>query len=258
MSAALGALASNMLRLYSAREEGDYTFTCRGTTVRAHSFVLATSTDYFKRAMATAVGESARLGMEVRDCEPATLEAVVAFTYGLEVPDEFPDLQGLLELADRFLLEELKEEAARRIAQHIDARNYRSVCQLAELHQATALAASCAKFVLTKLEEEVDWEALQQLPLVLLAVAEETRQAIKREKMRLEAQGSMQNRGGVKGKLVYGKFIKASVTVGTRVAWEAWNGTVVETSEDFAVVDWDRPRGGPIRKDEFYYDLKLL
>lgn len=258
MSAAQGALASNMLRLYSAREEGDYTFTCRGTTVRAHSFVLATSTDYFKRAMATAVGESARLGMEVRDCEPATLEAVVAFTYGLEVPDEFPDLQGLLELADRFLLEELKEEAVRRIAQHIDARNYRSVCQLAELHQVKALAASCAKFVLTKLEEEVDWEALQQLPLVLLAVAEETKQAIKREKMRLEAQGSMQNRGGVKMKLVYGKFIKANVTVGTRVAWEAWNGTVVETSEDFAVVDWDRPRGGPIRKDEFYYDLKLL
>ena len=135
------------------------------------------------------------------------------------------------------------------------------MCQLAELHQATALAASCAKFVLTKLEEEVDWEALQQLPLVVLAVAEETRQAIKgvkREKMRLEAQGSMQNRGGVKGKLVYGKFIKASVTVGTRVAWEAWNGAVVETSEDFAVVDWDRPHGGPIREDEFYHNLKLL
>jgi len=267
MSAALGALASNMLRLYSAREEGDYTFTCRGTTIRAHSFVLATSTDYFKRAMATAVGESARLGMEVRDCEPATLEAVVAFTYGLEVPDEFPDLQGLLELADRFLLEELKEEAARRIAQHIDAQNYRSVCQLAELHKATALAASCAKFVLTKLEEEVDWEALQQLPLVLLAVAEETRQAIKgvkREKMRLEAQGSMQGWGGAEEQedlqeemenLEYGEFIKASVTVGTRVGRK---GTVVETSEDFAVVDWDRPHGGPIREDEFYHNLKLL
>ena len=42
MSAAQGALASNMLRLYSAREEGDYTLTCRGTTIRAHSFVLAT------------------------------------------------------------------------------------------------------------------------------------------------------------------------------------------------------------------------
>ena len=75
--------------------------------------------------MATEVGEGGRLGMEVGDCEPATLEAVVAFMYGVEVPEEFPDLQGLLGLADRFLLEELKEEAARRIAQHIDAQNFR-------------------------------------------------------------------------------------------------------------------------------------
>ena len=37
----------------------------------------------------------------------------------------FHDLQGLLELGDRFLLEELKEEAGRRIAQHIDAQNFR-------------------------------------------------------------------------------------------------------------------------------------
>jgi len=181
MSAALGALASNMLRLYSAREEGDYTFTCRGTTIRAHSFVLATSTDYFKRAMATAVGESARLGMEVRDCEPATLEAVVAFTYGLEVPDEFPDLQGLLELADRFLLEELKEEAARRIAQHIDAQNFRAICEMADLHKAKALAVACAKFMLTK--EQADCEWLQQLPVVVIAVAEEINLARKEIKL---------------------------------------------------------------------------
>ena len=31
------------------------------------------------------------------------------------------------------------------------------MCQLAELHKATALAASRAKFVLTKLEEEANY-----------------------------------------------------------------------------------------------------
>ena len=75
--------------------------------------------------MATEVGEGGRLGMEVWECEIATLEIVVAFMYGVEVPEDFADLQGLLELGDRFLLEELKEEAGRRIAQHIDAQNFR-------------------------------------------------------------------------------------------------------------------------------------
>jgi len=233
MSAASSAL-STLHRLHDAREEGDYTLSCRGTTLRAHSYILAASTVYFERALATEVGEGGRLGMEVGDCEPATLAAAVAFMYGVEVPAGFPDLQGLLGLADRLLLEELKEEAGCRIAQHIDAVNFRTVCELADVHKARALAVACARFLLAQ-EEEVDWPALQQLPLVVLAVAEETRLVrieVKMEKMRIEANNTrkifnryldtnsddeevdeleVDNRE-------YGDFIRASVAVGTRVA----------------------------------------
>ena len=41
MSAAASFQSSTMLRLYRAREEGDYSLTCRGATVKAHSYVLA-------------------------------------------------------------------------------------------------------------------------------------------------------------------------------------------------------------------------
>ena len=81
----------------------------------------------------------------------------------------------------------------------------------------------------------MDWPALQQLPLVVLAVAEETRLVrieVKMEKMRIEANNTrkifnryldtnsddeevdeleVDNRE-------YGDFIRASVAVGTRVA----------------------------------------
>ena len=40
MSAASSAL-STLHRLHEAREEGDYTLSCRGTTLRAHSYILA-------------------------------------------------------------------------------------------------------------------------------------------------------------------------------------------------------------------------
>ena len=41
MSAAASFQSSTMLRLYRAREEGDYSLTCRGATIKAHSYVLA-------------------------------------------------------------------------------------------------------------------------------------------------------------------------------------------------------------------------
>ena len=107
-------------------QKGEKIFkTNRSRSQKIKDYFSIPSTIYFERAMATEVGEGGRLGMEVLECEVATLETVVGFMYGLEVPEGFLDLQGLLELGDRFLLEELKEEAGRRIAQHIDAQNFR-------------------------------------------------------------------------------------------------------------------------------------
>jgi len=266
MSAAASFLSSAMLRLYEAREEaGDYTLTCRGVMVKAHSLILSNSTNYFERAMATEVGEGGRLGMEVWECEIATLETVVAFMYGVEVPEGFADLQGLLELGDRFLLEELKEEAGRRIAQHIDAQNFRNICEMADLHKAKSLAVACAKFVMTKPEQEVDWAAMQQLHLVMAAVAEETRLAIRKfnqEKLRLQA---FQSRGQAfdVDKQEYGQFIAANVAVGIRVCYKCLptqRGTILEIHDDFAVVSRDpsTPRGEPFEEDKFYHDLQLV
>ena len=42
MSAAASFLSSTVRRLYEAREEtGDYTLTCHGVEVKAHSLILA-------------------------------------------------------------------------------------------------------------------------------------------------------------------------------------------------------------------------
>ena len=80
----------------------------------------------------------------------------------------------------------------------------RNICELA-----------CAKFLLTKPEQEVDWAAMQQLHLVMAAVAEETRLAIWRfnlEKLRLQA---FQSRGRAYD--VDEQFIAANVAVSISV-----------------------------------------
>ena len=86
---------------------------------------------------------------------------------------------------------------------------------MADLHKAKSLAVACAKFVMTKPEQEVDWAAMQQLHLVMAAVAEETRLAIGRfnqEKLRLQA---FQSRGRAYD--VDEQFITANVAVSISV-----------------------------------------
>ena len=133
------------------------------------------------------------------------------------------------------------------------------------MHKAKTLAMACAKFVMTKPEQEVDWAAMQQLHLVMAAVAEETRLAIRRfnqEKLRLQA---FQSRGQVYDvdEQEYGQFIADNVAVGIRVCCKGLpkrRGTILEIHDDFAVVSWDptKPRGGPNEMDQFYHTLQLV
>ena len=141
----------------------------------------------------------------------------------------------------------------------------RTICELADLHKAKSLAVACAKFIMTKPEQEVDWAAMQQLHLVMAAVAEETRLAIGRfnqEKLRLQA---FQSRGRAYDvdEQEYAQFIAANVAVGIRVCRKGLpkrRGTVLEVHEEFAVVTWDpmTPRGEPVQMDQFYHSLGLV
>ena len=47
---------------------------------------------------------------------------------------------------------------------------YSTICGLAERHQASALAAACARFVAEEVEAP-DWAAIEQAPIVATAIA---------------------------------------------------------------------------------------
>ena len=106
-----------------------------------------------------------------QDCESTTLATTIAFLYGVEVPPRFADSRGLLKMADMFFMEELREEAGRRLARVICERNFLELTVLAETHRSAALTAAAAKFIVNR-EGEVDVGVLQGLPRVTAAVAE--------------------------------------------------------------------------------------
>jgi len=176
MSSAKAALVARIAALQRAREEeGDVVIrTEGGATTRAHSLVLSMGSEYFKAALSSTWEREGRAEQTLQ-AAPAAVAIAIDFMYGIEVPAglglEAPGgLAEVLRLADMLLAEELKEEVARLLANHLAVDNYRAICGLAERHQASALAAACARFVAEEVEAP-DWAAIQQAPSVATAMA---------------------------------------------------------------------------------------
>ena len=72
------------------------------------------------------------MSIDIKACSPASLAVAVDFIYGVEVPDGFADLQGLLRLADMYLLESLRGEVGRRLAGGITEQNFLKLSSLAD------------------------------------------------------------------------------------------------------------------------------
>ena len=64
---------------------GDYILVCRGVSIRAHSWVLAMRSPFFKAALSVPMVEKEAMRMEIKETSPETLVQAVDFMYGKEI-----------------------------------------------------------------------------------------------------------------------------------------------------------------------------
>jgi len=82
---------------------------------------------YFDAALKTGVGNAkSKSEMDVEDCSPEVLTCAVDFMYGIPIPKDFADTQGLLHQADLFMMEDLKTAAGSLIAKTL-SQNFEAV-----------------------------------------------------------------------------------------------------------------------------------
>jgi len=221
--AAASSVLSTMAKLQESRAStGDFTITCQGTEIKAHSYVLANGSDYFKNLLASDFDEGIKKSVDIKDCESTTLATTIAFLYGVEVPPRFADSRGLLKMADMFFMEELREEAGRRLARVICERNFLELTVLAETHRSAALTAAAAKFIVNR-EGEVDVGVLEGLPRVTAAVAEAAMQVV--GQARKEA--SKKKRKDFGSFVDYADCIRANAKEGMRIKANGTRGTII-------------------------------
>jgi len=128
-----GRMSEEVTKAILARSEPpDVTVSCGPLTLSLHSFVLATDSKFFATMLDAPMVERESRKVTVKDVEPEVFEKVVGFMYTKKLSFHgVSQLEEMLESADRFDMEELKERIGRDVARGWPWRfgSYRSCCR---------------------------------------------------------------------------------------------------------------------------------
>lgn len=163
-----GISVSRLAALHRGRtEEADFSLSCQGTTILAHSFILASASKYFEVALSKDWLEKKERKMELKDCAVGALHVAVDFMYSLNIPEEFKEYGDLIHLADLFMMDNLKEAIEKRLTK----ANYLEISQIADLYSNTSLIAKCGDFIFEEIGdgEEINLEEMGKLTKVMAA-----------------------------------------------------------------------------------------
>ena len=96
---------------------------------------------------------------------PEVLIDAVNFMYGLDLSVGLTNCAGLLDIAERFVMDDLKREASKHFAQglKLNKDNYLELSHMADKYNAKELLEKCAKYIMLEGEkDDIDWEELSK------------------------------------------------------------------------------------------------
>jgi len=161
-------LQAAMRKVLGEEEGADYSLVCGSEVFRVHSFVLTTRSPYFKALLAKGWQGSGAKTTTITDRNPEALKVVIDFMYGVEIPENSGIIAEVLELANFYLMEDMREKAVALAMGEINQTNYVKICEFAEHINNKGLVEQCAKFIISE-AEDADMEWVQALPSVCLA-----------------------------------------------------------------------------------------
>jgi len=227
-----GTSVSRLAALNLRRDQdADFTLYCQGTTILAHSFLLASTSEYFEMALSNDWLEKKEKKMELKECSAEVLHVTVNFMYGINIPEGFKEYGELLHLADLFMMDNLKEVIKERLAKALSKSNYLEVSHLAELYSIVNLITKCGHFVFEEFGcDEINWEEMVKLPKVMAAFG---KRAVKGKEDRVAIKGNKKKEDFASNKL-YGEYVMQNVG----------KGSVVRLLDNIYIFgDWMHERG---------------
>ena len=133
--------------------------------------------------------------MNIEDCSPEVLKEAVSYMYGVDIDKDFNDLIGLLEIAERFLMEDLKEETGNRMAETVGDNNFLEFSRAADKLNLKSLIEKCVKYIMFK-SRVVNWEAVLEMPRVNMCFLKMSKEMMEKQEYADSHYRSCLNCGG--------------------------------------------------------------
>ncbi|XP_021170651.2 kelch-like protein 11 [Fundulus heteroclitus] len=143
-------------------------------TLPAHRTVLSAASQYFELLLGGQFSESQTGRVELREWssaagpDPETVEAVIHFMYTGEVRVSNANVHDVLELADRFLLSQLKIFCAEFLVKKLSLSNCVAVHSLAHMYSLSQLALKAAEKIRRNFHRVIHSEEFYTLPFHLV------------------------------------------------------------------------------------------
>jgi len=143
---------------FNDEEFSDVTFLVQGQKVYGHKMVLSIVSDCFRAMFTTGFRESDQMEIEIPDCSHAAFLAVMKYIYTGELPSldfqrqdsrdrNVERVVEMLELADRFFLDHLKQICETMLQSAVSAETIEYFLAVAQKTNATQLQNICEHFL---------------------------------------------------------------------------------------------------------------
>ncbi|XP_051273272.1 kelch-like protein 11 [Dicentrarchus labrax] len=144
----------------------------RVQTLSAHRSVLSAASQYFTLLLGGQFSESVSGRVDLKEWssgpDPETVESVIQFMYTGEIRVTTASVHEVLELADRFLLTQLKNFCAEFLMKKVSLSNCVAVHSLAHMYTLDQLAKGAAEMIRRNFHKIIRSEEFNTLPFHLL------------------------------------------------------------------------------------------
>ena len=166
-------MRKDFLDMLDSATYADVEFLVQNEMIPAHKSILAARSIYFKNMFEAGMQESASNQVTVTDVEPATFKAVLKYLYG-HIPknEEYASLAKLMVAADKYGLDDLKEQCDDAICANLQVENVIDCLLLADTYNFSNVFSDAETLFKAHVEtlgqNEENWSKLAQRPSLLL------------------------------------------------------------------------------------------
>jgi len=179
-----------MAALRGDEQGADFRLLVEGEEVCVHSQLLAARSPFFRTGINFPT-EGAAKEMTIEGRSAAAVREAVNFMYGIPIregvfddagnlTEGFSDYEGLLDIAEFFMMDDFKDEVDRFVTKNVKLteENFVATSKVADTFRARQLADKCGRFLLASAAETA-WAEVEQLPVVAAAGIRLARAAVK-------------------------------------------------------------------------------